>query len=583
MARLVENSDQSRRGDISTKSETIDDPVFGSLLFARVMTALRVSHAQQYSVRLELKTIATFLSSLSSATYLRQFSAAGGFESVLFVLMAKRDGDFRRHYDTDCASALALLCQCVHDKDNCKSIICTANGVEAIVHCLTRTGAAEVVRLACTLLVELGAGAEAFVVRNAILALLSCGTEDTIFAAMKVAAELSGGRSDLDDQADCLVMPAIDALRHCGASTLAFAEDALVSLISKCTNKKGAVVSLLRLTRTSTASSVTSAASKDVVLGVLGRLLYSGADCLKQLTERYILYTLFRILVPRLQPGHDQLPHRTMGEIDKVASILSALHIQASSLVMKDGTLRGAMETMTEFYEYVLHDHARLEQLISDPSVFARALGRDVAMMQSMRSRLVDMKWKILEDQAHDDVSAGTTVYPLDSKSKDAENARQSLVTPDCLSLSAAGDGSGLSEVKAIDLRPPVGPSPSKHGIKTSIWQRLRRLKAQPRQQKVQWNRPDSTPREFDADEGYKAHMERIITTSLEKGQGAVKGASIHQKPRGKNRRRVASPRFVNSSGLGSSPNPADPSLSCLITQSVNVGGNKGMKDMYHM
>ena len=63
---------------------------------------------------------------------------------------------------------------------------------------------------------------------------------------------------------------------------------------------------------------------------------------------------------------------------------------QASSLVMKDGTLRGAMETMTEFYEYVLHDHARLEQLISDPSVFARALGRDVAMMQSMRSEKED-------------------------------------------------------------------------------------------------------------------------------------------------------------------------------------------------
>ena len=100
------------------------------------------------------------------------------------------------------------------------------------------------------------------------------------------------------------MIPAIDAQWHCGASTLAFAEDALVSLISKCTNKKGAVVSLLRLTRTSTASSVTSAASKDVVLGVLGRLLYSGADCLKQLDRTvHSVYLLVRILVPRLQPA----------------------------------------------------------------------------------------------------------------------------------------------------------------------------------------------------------------------------------------------------------------------------------------
>ena len=75
-------------------------------------------------------------------------------------------------------------------------------------------------------------------VRNGILALLSDGSEHAVFAAMKVAAELMDGRSGLDDHADCLVMPAIGALRYCGASTLVFAEDVLVSLVAKCINKR---------------------------------------------------------------------------------------------------------------------------------------------------------------------------------------------------------------------------------------------------------------------------------------------------------------------------------------------------------
>ena len=109
LTRLAKDAEALQTGERCAMRTVVNDPVFGSLLFARFLTALRVSHAQQHPVSLELTAITAFLASASGVAYLRQFATSGGFESVLFVLSETIDGDVRRCYDADYSSALRLL------------------------------------------------------------------------------------------------------------------------------------------------------------------------------------------------------------------------------------------------------------------------------------------------------------------------------------------------------------------------------------------------------------------------------------------------------------------------------------------
>ena len=587
LAKILDDVENSKKSCTSKSCSVIDDRVFGCLLFARILSAMRVSHAQQYSVRKELAVIACFLESASNYVYLRQFAASGGFESVLLVLTKKLNIDAQKRYDIDCSNALKLLYICVNSKDICKRTICEANGIDAILHCLMQTEEEQVLRLACILLVALAKDAQTGLVRNCILALLSHGTEYTVEAAFRIAAEMNS-RSGLNGHADCLVMPAINALRMCRANTLIFAEDLLVSLIPKCRSKWGAIISLLRLMR----GPNTAALPREVALGVLDQLVRLDQDCLLLCSQPHVLYLLFRVLIPRQQMLDEVFPHRIVNNMQRIARILCNLYLHAKNLSLKDTTFCVQFETLKDFYSNIVKDRVGLELLLLDPNIFVSTLVGNTAAFEEMKCRLGETKATIVVDKAfevaslsdfHDALSlqtdsvncqtmrssfATSDVWNQPGDSVNCETMRSSLATPDVWNQPGVHEDKSLESIRTIKTRPAERRSATKNGLDTPTWRKIRRLKINRRPMKTknaEWNRPEPKSTETETAD-YKVHMERIILSSLQK---------YAETPTARPQRRGAK-------------NDAEKQLQSdllpqIITKAVNFAKNKEHREAFYM
>ena len=104
-----------------------------SLFLTRISAWLRLTYLLGIEVALQLQAIHIFLSAASGHRFLTEFLEVGGVLTVLEVL------NLRQLFEEDVVEALQILHTVASTGRSYKELICEMQGIDAVLHCLSKS------------------------------------------------------------------------------------------------------------------------------------------------------------------------------------------------------------------------------------------------------------------------------------------------------------------------------------------------------------------------------------------------------------------------------------------------------------
>lgn len=386
-------------GDAVIDSRSFDgiyqEPL-GPLLFARIVTNLKLSHIMGQTVIKHIQAIETFFNDANGSSFLQHFVQADGPRSVLHVMADEKTPE------STFAASTSLLKQMLAAGRFYRELFCEVEGLSVLIQAAAKRLTPKICNNCVDLMIELGSGNPGHCVslRNGLLCLVGSDKGVLVLAGLRVLDGLLSYEShhfvlsNLENERDCFILPVLNAMRthHHDIEIMYRAELALRYLVPLCTNKEAVISRLLGVIRERSRSSRDEEPQPDFkasIYSVLRQVLERDPI---QFFARFIScgvpVTLFRVIASKRNCVDGVVVPGSLQEFEAAASVLSSLHNISQNGVILPESHADACATYQRLISEILDGHPVITRLLGSPEDLVGELPLREDVMKTMRSRL---------------------------------------------------------------------------------------------------------------------------------------------------------------------------------------------------